>query len=178
MSRPPRPRSQSIITRPMLFRAWLFLGLISAALGMGAFFYVLTRSGWHLGDPTGAGTPLHHGYRQATTMTLLSMVACQVGTAFAARTERASLRSIGVFSNPLLLWGIAFELILTALLIYVPICQELLGTAALPAKDLLLVLPFPFIVWGADELRRWLLRRRTERRSESRPHHELSRLHP
>ena len=40
------------------------------------------------------------------------MVACQVGTAFAARTERASLRSVGVFSNRLLLWGIAFELAL------------------------------------------------------------------
>ena len=25
---------------------------------------------------------------------------------------------------------------------------------------LLFVAPFPFIVWGADELRRWLLRRR------------------
>ena len=39
-------------------------------------------------------------------------------------------------------------LALTGFLIYVPACQELLGTAALPAKDLLLVLPFPFIVWG------------------------------
>ena len=102
-------------------------------------------------------------------MTFLSMVACQVGTAFAARTDRASLRSIGVFSNRLLLWGIAFELALTGLLIYVPVCQELLGTAALPAKDLLLVLPFPFIVWGADELRRWLVRR-SETRPGSPPH--------
>ncbi|HWA53635.1 MAG TPA: cation-transporting P-type ATPase [Solirubrobacterales bacterium] len=159
MGRPPRPRSQSIITRGMLVRAWLFLGLISAALGMAAFFYVLNRAGWDPGDPTGAGTPLHHAYLQATTMTFLSMVACQVGTAFAARTERASLRSIGVFSNPMLLSGIAFELALAAILIYVPVFQELLGTAALPVKDLLLVVPFPFIVWGADELRRWLLRR-------------------
>jgi calcium-translocating P-type ATPase len=162
MRRPPRASSENIITRAMLVRAWLFLGLISAALGMAAFFYVLTRSGWHMGDPTGAGTPLHHGYQQATTMTFLSMVACQVGTAFAARTDRASLRTIGVFSNRLLLWGVAFELALTGLLIYVPVCQELLGTAALPAKDLLLVLPFPFIVWGADEIRRWLVRRREE----------------
>lgn len=173
MRRPPRPRSQSIITRPMLVRAWLFLGLISAALGMAAFFYVLLRSGWHMGDPTGAGTPLHHAYQQATTMTFLSMVACQVGTAFAARTERASLRSIGVFSNPLLLWGVAFELVLTATLIYVPVCQGLLGTAALPAKDVLLVLPFPFIVWGADELRRWAIRRR-QARPGSRHHRERS----
>jgi calcium-translocating P-type ATPase len=177
MRQPPRPRSQNIITRSMLVRAWLFLGLISAALGMAAFFFVLIRSGWHMGDPTGAGTPLHHGYQQATTMTFLSMVACQVGTAFAARTDRASLRSIGVFSNPLLLWGVAFELALTAVLIYLPVCQELLGTAALPPKDILLVLPFPFIVWGADELRRMMIRR-GQRRSASLPRRELSREHP
>jgi calcium-translocating P-type ATPase len=160
MRRPPRPRSQGIITRPMLIRAWVFLGLISAALGMGAFFYVLTRAGWSPGEETGSGAPLHHAYEQATTMTFLSMVACQVGTAFAARTERASLRSIGILSNRLLLWGIASELALAAVLIYVPVFQDLLGTAALPAKDLLLVAPFPFIVWGADELRRWRQRRR------------------
>jgi magnesium-transporting ATPase (P-type) len=163
MQRRPRPRSEKLITRPLLVRAYLFLGLISAALGMGAFFYVLLRAGWSPNDPTGAGTPLHHGYRQATTMTFLSMVACQVGTAFAARTERASLRSVGVFSNRLLLWGIAFELALTAILIYVPVFQDLLGTAALPWDYLLVVLPFPFIVWGADELRRWLARRRLPR---------------
>jgi calcium-translocating P-type ATPase len=159
MQRAPRRRSQSIVGRSMLIRAWLFLGVIAAALSMAAFFYVLARSGWSPGDPTGEGTPLHHGYQQATAMTFLSMVACQVGTAFAARTERASLRSIGVFSNRLLLWGIAFELALAAVLIYVPVFQSLFGTAALPATDLLIVAPFPFIVWGADELRRWLIRR-------------------
>jgi magnesium-transporting ATPase (P-type) len=105
------------------------------------------------------------------------MVACQVGTAFAARTERASLRSIGFFSNPLLLWGIAFELSLAAVLIYVPLFQDLLGTAALPAKDLFLVAPFPFVVWGADELRRWMVRRE-KKRSESRHRHALSARHP
>ncbi|HEX5593512.1 MAG TPA: cation-transporting P-type ATPase [Solirubrobacterales bacterium] len=173
MGRKPRPRSQRIIDRPLLVRAWLFLGLISGALGMGAFFYVLLRAGWSPNDPTGEGTPLHHAYQQATTMTFLSMVACQVGTAFAARTERASLRSIGVFSNRLLLWGIAFELALTAILIYVPVFQDLLGTAALPWDYLLVVLPFPFIVWGADELRRWLARRRL-RRPASPPRPALS----
>ena len=134
MRRPPRRRSEGIIRRSMLVRAWLFLGLIAAALQMGAFFYVLSRAGWSPGDPTGAGTPLHHAYEQATTMTLLSMVVAQIGTAFAARTERASLRSIGVFSNRLLLWGIAFELALTAAFIYVPVFQGLLGTAALPGE--------------------------------------------
>ena len=160
MRRPPRERSEGVIRPAMLARAWLFLGLICAALQMAGFFYVLGGAGWSPGDPTGAGHPLHHAYQQATTMTFLGMVMGQIGTAFAARTERASLRSIGVFSNRLLLWGIAFELALSALIIYAPPLQSLLSTAALAPHMLLFTLPFPFIVWGADELRRWLIRRR------------------
>jgi calcium-translocating P-type ATPase len=160
MDRPPRKRSESVIQPPMLLRAWLFLGVICAALAMAGFFYVLLKAGWQPGDPTGKGAPLHHAYQQATTMTFLGMIAGQIGTAFAARTERASLRSVGVFSNRLLLWGIAFELALAAILIYTPPFQSLLATAALDPDVLPFVAPFPFIVWGADELRRWLLRRR------------------
>jgi calcium-translocating P-type ATPase len=160
MERPPRKRSESVIQPPMLLRAWLFLGLISATLEMGGFFYVLTKAGWHPGDPTGSGHRLHHAYLEATTMTFFSMVACQIGTAFAARTDRASLRSVGVFSNRLLLWGIGFELALAAAIVYLPPLQSLLATADLEPDALLLALPFPFVVWGADELRRWLLRRR------------------
>ncbi|WP_431920912.1 cation transporting ATPase C-terminal domain-containing protein [Nonomuraea jabiensis] len=94
-------------------------------------------------------------------MTFLGMVSGQIGTAFAARTERVSLRSVGIASNPLLLWGIAFELALAAVLIYTPPFQTLLGTAPLTLDMLALVAPFPLIVWGADEVRRWLLRRRS-----------------
>ena len=50
-------------------------------------------------------------------MTFLGIVACQVGVAFASRTDRATLRSIGVLSNRLLLWGIAFELTFAAAII-------------------------------------------------------------
>jgi calcium-translocating P-type ATPase len=163
MNRPPRPPGQGVIRRAMLLRAWLFLGLIAACLQMGAFFYVLIRAGWHPGAATGPGSPLHHAYRQATTMTFLSMVVAQIGTAFAARTERASLRSVGPFSNPLLLAGIAAELALAAAIIYIPQLQGLLGTAALPPQLLLITMPFPFIVWGADEIRRYLIRRHDSR---------------
>jgi len=41
------------------------------------------------------------------------------------------------------------------------------GTAALPPHLLLITLPFPFIVWGADEIRRYLLRRYDSRRQAS-----------
>ena len=70
--------------------------------------------------------------------------------------------SVGLWSNPLLLWGIAFELAFTAAVIYVPWLQDVFGTAALTPAQLVVILPFPFAVWGADELVR-LLRRRSAR---------------
>lgn len=99
MQRPPRPRREGVITHSMFARAWGLLGATSAALVMGAYLLVLWKAGWHPGAPTGSGTPLHHAYLQATTLTSLGIVACQIGAAFAARTNRASLRSIGFFTN-------------------------------------------------------------------------------
>jgi magnesium-transporting ATPase (P-type) len=133
--------------------------MIVAALALGGFFLVLTNAGWHPGDLVGPGHALHHAYLQAITMTFLGMVMGQVGTAFAARTEEASLRSVGVFTNRYLLGGIAVALALTAMIIYLPLFHQLLSTASLPPSMLAVVLPFPFVVWGADELRRASVRR-------------------
>ena len=159
METPPRPRSEGVIQAPMLLRAWLFLGAIVAGLSMAGFFFVLGRAGWHPGDAVGSGRPLHDAYLEATTMTFAGMIAGQIGTAFAVRTRRASLRSIGVFSNRYLLLGVAAEILLAAIFIYAPPFQSLLETRALSASDLAFLLPFPLIVWGADELRRWVVRR-------------------
>jgi Cation transporting ATPase, C-terminus len=145
--------------------AWLFLGLIVAILSLAGFFYVLTQAGWHSGDPTGAHTRFHHAYQQATTMTFLGVIFGQIGTAFAVRTRRASLRSVGVFSNRYLLWAIAGELATAAVFVFAPPCQALLGTAVPPARDMLLLIPFPFIVRSADELRKWVIRSRSSRRA-------------
>jgi magnesium-transporting ATPase (P-type) len=159
MDRPPRPRTQGVISGAMLARSWGFLGLISATLVMTGFFLALRHAGWQPGAPTGPGTPLNHAYRQATTVAWLGIVACQVGTAFAVRTDHASLRSVGVFTNRPLLAGIAVALAFAAALIYVPILQGFFGTAALTPAQLAIVAPFPVIVWGADETRRMLMRR-------------------
>jgi hypothetical protein len=48
-------------------------------------------------------------------------------------------------------------------------------TAALPPSDLLLLLPYPLIVWGADELLRYLLRRSDQRRAHGAPRAQTSR---
>ena len=82
---PADPRESS--AGPMLARAWGFLGLISATLVMAGFF--LDSAARRLAPaalPPGPAPPLHHAYRQATTVAWLGIVACQIGTAFAVRT--------------------------------------------------------------------------------------------
>lgn len=125
--------------------------------------------GWHLHASTSVASPLHHLYQQATTVAWLGIVACQVGTAFAVRAERASLWSVGVLRNRPLLFGIGFELAFAFTLVYVPQLHRVVGTADLSPRQLLILLPYPVIVWGADEIRRAMVRRR----SAARPTTEL-----
>ena len=160
MDRPPRPRGQGVISARMLARAWGFLGVISAVLVMAGFLVTLLHAGWRPGDATGVGAPLHQAYRQATTVSWLGIVACQAGTAVAVRTEHAALRSVGLLTNKPLLGAIGFALAFAAVIIYVPALHGLFGTEALSLGQLATVLPFPFVVWGADEIRRWRRRRR------------------
>jgi len=159
MDRQPRPRRKGVISGGLLARSWGFLGLISATLIMAGFFLTLRHGGWYPGAPTGPGSPLNNAYRQATTVAWLGIVACQVGTAFAVRTDHASLRSVGVFTNRFLLAGIAAALAFAAALVYLPAMHGVFGTEALTPAQLAIVAPFPFIVWGADEIRRLLVRR-------------------
>jgi magnesium-transporting ATPase (P-type) len=163
MDRPPRPATEHVITPSMLRRAWLYLGLIEAALVMTGYFFVLHRAGWHPGDVVSSGSLLHHAYMQATTMTFAGIVACQIGTAIAARTEHSSLHSIGLLSNPLLLGGILSEIVFAAGVIYVPFLQRVFGTTGLGSVELVMLCSFPFIVWASDELRRAVARRRRSR---------------
>jgi magnesium-transporting ATPase (P-type) len=158
MSRPPRRRSEPLIDRRLLLRGWLLLGGVSAVLVTGAFFAVLVVGGWTSGADVSTGG-LHTVYLQATTMCFLGIVACQVGTAFAARTEHASLWSIGVISNRLLIGGIGFELLFAAAVTTIPGVTSVLGMALPPGWALALLPAFALLVWAPDELVRALGRR-------------------
>ncbi|MFN8222229.1 MAG: cation-transporting P-type ATPase [Gaiellales bacterium] len=163
MARAPRPRRERVVTREMLVRAWGVMGMVSAALVLAGFFSVLLRAGWRPGDDVDAGTQLSHPYHVATALTFAGIVACQIGTAMASRTELAATASIGFLTNRLLLWGIVFEVVFAALLIYLPPLQDVFHTAALGPVELATIAPFPILVWGVDELRRARRRSRATR---------------
>jgi calcium-translocating P-type ATPase len=158
MDRPPRERGQNVINRVMLARAWGLLGGVSALLVTALFFITLTSGGWRPGAAVATG-PLHLVWQQATTMTFLGIVACQIGTGIAARTQLASLWSVGFTTNPLLLWGILFEIAFAAAVVLVPALQIVFGTATPRLWQAALLVPLPVIVWGVDETWRWLARR-------------------
>jgi calcium-translocating P-type ATPase len=161
MDRRPRDPGQNVVDRSILARSWGLLGGVSAVLVMALFFATLVEGGWYLGADVGAGS-LHNTWQSATTMSFLGIVACQIGTAFASRTEHSSLAQVGVASNPLLLWGIAFEVCFAALVVTVPLLRQIFGTVTPQGHQVLWLVPLPVIVWGCDEVWRWW-RRRTAR---------------
>jgi len=130
MAIPPRPRTERLMNLPLLLHAYVFLGLIEAGIAMGAFFLLLLTQGWTWGMPLDWSDPL---YKQATAATFAAIVVAQVANVFACRSDRVSLSQLGWFTNPLVLWGIATELVVLALIIYTPWGNAIFGTSPLPA---------------------------------------------
>jgi magnesium-transporting ATPase (P-type) len=161
MQRPPRSQKEALLKSSLLTRALLWFGLIEATASMSAYFFLNWRFGWP-GVPLAAeGTQV---YMMATTMTLAGVVAAQVGAVFACRSERASIFKIGFTTNRLVLIGIAVELVLLALLVYVPFLQPIFNTAPLDGIDWLYVFAWAPVILIADELRKAFLRRRESKK--------------
>ena len=130
MDIPPRPRTERLLNLPLLLRAYLFLGLIEAIVAMSGFFLYLSSQGWTWGAHLDWSSPL---YKEATTVTFAGIVLAQVANVFACRSDRLSATRSGWFSNPLILWGIAIELTLLAVITYTPIGHDIFGTSPVPA---------------------------------------------
>jgi len=156
MDRPPRSKNKRLLDTPLILRAYLFLGMIEATLSMAAFFLVYYVNGWRPGMPMADSGPV---YITATTMTLVAIVASQVGNVFACRTDRESVFHAGFFANRLVLWGIAAELAIILSLIYIPFLARIFGLAPLVTREWLLLCAFPPLILMMDEARKWFVRR-------------------
>jgi sodium/potassium-transporting ATPase subunit alpha len=156
MQQPPRSPDERLLNFRILSRAYLFLGPIEAVAGLFGFFYVLNSGGWQWGAILPVDNLL---YLQATTACLAGIIVSQIGNVFACRSFRESVFSLGFFSNRLILFGIATELILSVLIVYHPLGNKIFGTAPLELHVWLLLIPFSVGLLLAEELRKWYQRR-------------------
>jgi sodium/potassium-transporting ATPase subunit alpha len=155
MQRPPRPSSERLLTRGVLARAYLFLGLFEALAGMSAYFYVMQSGGWKWPQSLAPTSML---YLQATTACLAGIIATQVANVFTCRSAIISLTTLGFFSNPLVLFGVAIELALAGLIIYTPLGNAIFGCAPVGINVWLLLIPFALLLLAADETRKYFVR--------------------
>ena len=168
MHQPPRSRSKALIDTSLLLRAFLWLGLIEAALCYTGYIAVFVLSGnpellgitflENLHIPSIIDIPVEQISLVAATVFFAGIITAQVGNAFASRTERGRGRWLGWFSNRSLLVGVAIELAIGLLLIYSPI-NRIFGLVPLPAIYWVWLAPYALILYSLDWTRKIFIRR-------------------
>jgi P-type Ca2+ transporter type 2C len=90
---------------------------------------------------------------------VLALVMAQVGAGLSWRTNRLSLRAVGLWSNRLLIVGIAVEVAMIGVLAYTPGLDDVLHARSLGVGDWVFLLAWPPIVLGAEEGPKAMVRR-------------------
>lgn len=157
MKRKPQALQRPIITPSLLAHAYGFRGLLEGIAAFAGFFWVYLTFGWRPGEALASSG---HIYVLATTMTFASIVFSQIGNGLAMRTRTASVFSVGLLSNRLLLYGIAGEIALLILLSTVPPLQDIFHMTTLRPIDWLFLLIWPPVLFFSEEARKYIARRR------------------
>lgn len=186
MNRPPRPRNERLLNGKLLLRSMVFLGGIQGVAAIAAFFFYQLTHGWapSMGvaalagsmvgsHPTpesvaafGSAAAAGAAYAASTTMTHAAVVTTQIGNAFAQRTNRESVFRVGFFSNRYLIWGIVAELIMINILIYVQPFQRVFQHGPLGPWEWAFLLALTPLLFVADEIRKFFVRRLYARKEE------------
>lgn len=150
----PRSRKEHILTRGVYFRAFGFLGLLSAAMSMGLFWFYLKSHGWS-GEPLSWSDPL---YLQATTLTFASIIFAQIGNGLSCRSRRDSLFSIGWWSNRYYLIAVVIQLSVLGILVFFTPLAHVFGTAPFDPIYWWAIVAVTLIVLVAEEGRKGAMR--------------------
>ena len=158
MDRRPRSRSDHIADRSLLTRAFLLLGAVQSVAVMAVFFgWYWTHGYWgQFLDLPDEGAIYH----QAVSMALATVVFTQIGNLFAQRADNSTFRQVGWFTNRLVWAGVASELVIVALIVYVPVMQDIFDTGSIPLPAWLWLVPLIPLIPLADGMRKAIRRRR------------------
>ncbi|MDP3464375.1 MAG: cation-transporting P-type ATPase [Sulfuricurvum sp.] len=156
MNQAPRSRKEHILTMGVYWRAFGFLGLLTAALSMGLFWFYLNAHAWN-GELFSWSDPL---YLQATTLTFTAIVFAQIANGLSCRSVHESLFTIGWWSNRYYWIGVAAELALLGGLIFFTPLSQLFGTSPFDPIYWWAVMAVTVIVLLAEEGRKGWVRHR------------------
>jgi Ca2+-transporting ATPase len=143
MQRAPRHPRESVFAHG-LWQHSVWVGILTAAATLGTLAWA-----YHTG----------HAHWQSMAFTVLTLI--QMGHVLAIRSERESLLSLGLRSNPALLAAVVFTLILQLATLYVPALNRIFKTEPLSWEELLICSVVSSSVFLAVEIEKWNFRRKT-----------------
>jgi len=143
MDRPPRPVHEPIINRLMTLGISVQTVAITAVV-LGAFY--IGRM-WNPGNPLLAGS-----------MAFVTLSASELVRAYTARSERASVFRLGVFSNKYMQYAVALSIVLLLAVVYVPFLQPIFETVPLGVREWGVILPLLLIPSAAAEVTKAAIR--------------------
>ena len=144
MKRPPREPQESLFSGGLTQHViWVGVVIGFVTLAVGTFYYNA--------DPTGVRW-------QTMMFTILAFM--QIGQALASRSTRASIRSLGLLSNPVLLGLVVLTTILQLSILYIPFFDQFFQITPLTFVELLICVVLGFVMLLLIEGEKAILRRR------------------
>ncbi|MBF0123370.1 MAG: cation-translocating P-type ATPase [Candidatus Omnitrophica bacterium] len=142
MQRRPRDQRAGIFSRPVVI-LMIAGGVWSTIINLGIFSWAIN-----------SGMPI----KEAMTMTFVSLVLIQFFKAYNYRSDRESILQ-KPFANKWLNMSILGELVVLALIVYLPFLHKPFGTFSLPLFDWIVVIGLSFTVVPVLEIVKWAIRR-------------------
>ncbi len=164
MDQKPRAKHEPIINRSMglgiVIQTITQTSAVLTAFGLGLY--------WHIDQALPAGLNpilglIQHDWRgvdvqTAETMAFLTLSLCELFRAYTVRSERASLFTIGVFSNKYMQYAVGLSISLLLLVCSVPFLQPIFNTHFLNLNEWLIVIGLALIPAASEEVTKFYLR--------------------
>jgi Ca2+-transporting ATPase len=141
MKQPPRRPDEPVINRHMLSGIIIQSVAITSATLLA--FWVGLR--W-----------FPHNVTAAQTMAFATLSISELLRAYTSRSDRYSLRSIGVFSNKWMQWAVLLSVIIVLAIIYIPVLDPIFNTTFLGLREWLVIAPLVLVPAAAAEVRKWV----------------------
>jgi len=164
MSQKPRSKHEPIINRSMglgiVIQTIAQTGAVLTAFALGLYWHIDQALPMDVNPILGL---IQHDWRgvdvqTAETMAFLTLSFCELFRAYTVRSERASLFTIGVFSNKYMQYAVGLSIFLLLLVSSVPFLQPIFNTHFLNLNEWLIVVGLALIPAVSEEITKFYLR--------------------